>query len=102
MKPLWTGDVVREMHLHDITGKELAKEAGWSEKYLCAVLNGKRTPKRAEETVSAALFRAVFKNDLRRAGRERDLVAELERWRARDPEYAQQLSKALGLEKPDS
>lgn len=101
MKPLWTSDIVREMHLHDITGKELAREAGWSEKYLCAVLNGKRTPKRAEEAVSAALFRVVFKNDLRQAGRECDLVAELERLRTHDPEYAQRLSKALGLEKTE-
>lgn len=51
----WTADVIGQMHLHGITGRQLAKEVGWHEKYLSAVLNGHRAPKNAEQMIRAAL-----------------------------------------------
>ena len=53
----WTADLIGEMHMHRITAKELAKEAGWHPKYLSAVLNGHRQPRGAEGTLKLALDR---------------------------------------------
>ena len=57
MPAQWTAEVIGEMHLHGITAKQLAAEVGWHEKYLSVVLNGHRTPKKAEETIKAGLER---------------------------------------------
>ena len=59
MPAQWTANVIGQMHLNGITGKELAAEIGWNPKYLSQVLNGHETPKGAEEKVSAALDRIV-------------------------------------------
>ena len=55
MPAQWTGEVVGEMHNNNITGKMLAAELGWHEKYLSQVLNSTDPPKRAEQKVRAAL-----------------------------------------------
>ena len=47
------------MHLHGITAKMLAAEIGWHEKYLSAVMNGRREPKNAESTCKSALERMI-------------------------------------------
>ena len=59
MPAQWTAEVIGEMHIHGITAKRLAAEVGWHEKYLSAVLNGHRQPKRAEATLRDALGRMV-------------------------------------------
>lgn len=59
MPAQWTGNVVGEMHNNNITGKMLAAELGWHEKYLSQVLNSSDPPKNAESKVSAALKRLV-------------------------------------------
>lgn len=38
----WIGEIVGTLHIHRIPQKELAKEIGVHEKYLCGVLGGKR------------------------------------------------------------
>lgn len=53
----WTGELIGEMHLVNVTAKQLAAEVGWHEKYLSAVMNGHKTPKGAEEKLRAALKR---------------------------------------------
>lgn len=55
--PKWTAKLMGDMHLAGVTCKQLAKEVGWHDKYLSAVLNGHRTPKVAEEKLRAALNR---------------------------------------------
>ena len=55
MPAQWTADVIGEMHLNGVTGKQLAAEIGWNPKYLSQVLNGHENPKGAEAKVRAAL-----------------------------------------------
>ena len=59
MPAQWTADLIGEMHLHGITAKMLAAEIGWHEKYLSAVMNGRREPKNAESTCKSALERMI-------------------------------------------
>lgn len=59
MPAQWTGRIVGEMHTNDITGKMLAAELDWNEKYLSQVLNSPDPPKKAEEKISAALARII-------------------------------------------
>lgn len=61
MPAKWTGDLVREMHLAGVTAKQLAAEVGWHDKYLSAVMNGRREPKGAEAALKAAFQRLVEK-----------------------------------------
>lgn len=63
MPETWTARLVGELHLHKLTARRLAKEVGWSEKYLSAVLNGHRTPKRAQEKLDAALERLIHRQE---------------------------------------
>ena len=59
MPAQWTGAVVGEMHNNKITGKMLAAELGWHEKYLSQILNSAAPPKGAEQKVRAALGRLL-------------------------------------------
>lgn len=59
MAAQWTGEVIGQMHLGNVTMKALAAEVGWHPKYLSAVMNGHRSPKDAEEKVRAALNRLL-------------------------------------------
>ena len=61
MPAQWTADIIGEMHLHGITGKELAKEVGWNPKYLSMVLNGHREPKDAERKLKEAIAKLSSK-----------------------------------------
>ena len=64
MPAQWTGRIVGEMHINDITGKMLAAELDWNEKYLSQVLNSPDPPKKAEEKVTAALERIIQRKKL--------------------------------------
>lgn len=55
MPAQWTGEIIGKMHLHKVTGIELADALKWHPKYLSAVLNGRKTPKDAEQKVCTAL-----------------------------------------------
>lgn len=57
--PEWTGEVVGMMHVHGIKATELAARIGWNDKYLSAILNGRRTPRDAEMQVKRALYALV-------------------------------------------
>lgn len=51
----WTASAVGLMHLHKITQKELANHIGVTDDYISMILNGKKTPKGAEERISNAI-----------------------------------------------
>lgn len=55
MPEQWTAGFVGEMHQYQIKQIELAQELGMTPEYVCAVLNGKRHPKNAEQRFKAAL-----------------------------------------------
>lgn len=55
MPAQWTADVIGEMHLKGITGKQLAEAIGWHPKYLSRVLNGHVEPEGAEHTIRSGL-----------------------------------------------
>ena len=59
MPAQWTGEIVGEMHNNGITGKALASELGWHEKYLSQVLNSADPPKKSEAKIRAALDRLL-------------------------------------------
>jgi predicted urease superfamily metal-dependent hydrolase len=63
MPEQWTGDVVGELHLANISMEQLADEVGWHPKYLSAVMNGHRKPKDAEQKVRDALDRLKAKKE---------------------------------------
>ena len=59
MPAQWTGGIIGQMHINEITAKQLAAEAGWNAKYLSQVLNGRVNPRNAEEKLTAALTRII-------------------------------------------
>ena len=61
MPAQWTAAIIGQMHLNNITAKELSAEVGWHPKYLSQVLNSHVNPKGAEEKLTAALARIVAK-----------------------------------------
>lgn len=59
MPAQWTGRIVGEMHINNVTGKMLAAEVEWNEKYLSQVLNSENPPRNAEEKLMGALRRII-------------------------------------------
>lgn len=57
MPAQWTADLIGEMHLAGVSSKALAEEVDWHPKYLSAVLNGHKNPKKAEQTLREGLRR---------------------------------------------
>ena len=57
MPAQWTAEIIGEMHLNNITAKQLAQEVDWHPKYLSQVLNGHKEPKGAEKKLKEALDR---------------------------------------------
>lgn len=55
MPAQWTGDVVGKMHNNRITMAQLGEKLGVGKAYVCAILNGRRSPKDAEQRFKAAL-----------------------------------------------
>lgn len=55
MPAQWTGELVGKMHNSRISLTDLATHLGISKAYVCMVLNGKRSPKYAEQRFTAAL-----------------------------------------------
>lgn len=61
MPAQWTGEILSKMHIHGIKALQLAEQVGWNPKYLSAVMNGRRTPKNAEQKLNAALDELIGK-----------------------------------------
>lgn len=61
MPAQWTGEFIGEMHNNNITAKEFAFHIGMHPKYVSRVLNGKRTPKGAEQKFRTALAEMIQK-----------------------------------------
>ena len=59
MPEKWTGDISAIMHIHRITGMQLAKELGYTKEYVSMVLNGKRSPAGAEQKFREAINRIL-------------------------------------------
>lgn len=57
MPAQWTAKIIGEMHLNNVSAKQLAQEVGWHPKYLSRVLNGHTEPKGAEDKLKCALER---------------------------------------------
>lgn len=55
MPAQWTGDIVRKMHIKQITNAALAKKLKVTDSWVSMVLNGKRDPKGAELRFNSAL-----------------------------------------------
>lgn len=63
----WMADLFGRMRSNKVKDAELAAEVGWHPKYLSAVLNGHKTPKDAEEKLTAALNRILDRRALEMA-----------------------------------
>ncbi len=61
----WIGDLIGKMHVNGVTAKELSAYMGYNPKYVSAVLNGKRSPRKAEETFSKALEELILERNKR-------------------------------------
>ena len=59
MPAQWTATIIGQMHLNNVTAKELAAEVNWHPKYLSQVLNSRVEPKNAEKKLTAALNRVI-------------------------------------------
>lgn len=55
MPEQWTAEIIGKMHLHCITAKQLSDKLGYNSKYVSAILNGHRNPKKAERIFRKAL-----------------------------------------------
>lgn len=55
MPAQWTGDMVGKMHNNRVSLTQLAEKLGVTKAYVCMVLNGRRSPKDAEQRFNAAL-----------------------------------------------
>lgn len=51
----WTGQVVGQMHVAGISGKQLAEHMGVTPEYVSMILNGKRAPEGAEQRFKTAV-----------------------------------------------
>ena len=51
----WTGDVIKRMHLHDISQNDLSGPMGVSREIICKTLNGKYDLKNGKERFNAAI-----------------------------------------------
>lgn len=55
MREKWTGRLIGDLHIHNVTIKELADFMGITNSYATMVLNCKRTPEGAQERFETAL-----------------------------------------------
>ena len=63
MPEKWTGEIVKQMHLHNITAKDVAEELGVTCAYVSMVLHSKRNPKGAQERMEAALAAVIERKE---------------------------------------
>ena len=63
MPAQWTGDIVRKMHIKQITNAALAKKLKVTDSWVSMVLNGKRDPKGAEIRFNAAVDEIITEKE---------------------------------------
>lgn len=51
----WIAGVVGKMHINKITQSQLAEKLGVTNDYVWMILNGKKTPKDAEQRITKAI-----------------------------------------------
>lgn len=51
----WIADVVGKMHINKITQSQLAEKMGVTNDYIWMILNGKKSPKNAENRINSAI-----------------------------------------------
>ena len=61
--PEWTGDIVRDMHLNNISIGSLADRVGITREWAGKVLHGQRTPAGAEEKFRRAVEEIIRERD---------------------------------------
>ena len=64
MPAQWTGDMVGKMHNNRITMTQVAEKLGVTKAYVCMVLNGRRSPKGAEQKFNAALDELIKEKEV--------------------------------------
>ena len=62
-RPNWTGEAVSKKHLYDISNKELGSKLGVTKEYISMVINGKKTPKDAEQWIMTALDEIIAERE---------------------------------------
>ena len=55
MRPKWTGNIVKVMHVEEITLQEISAEMGISVSYLSMLLNGLRTTRDGKARINQAV-----------------------------------------------
>lgn len=63
----WLGEVVGEMHIQNISQKQIASHMGVTEEYLSMVLNGHRKPAGIEVRIRKAICEIAHENSENRA-----------------------------------
>lgn len=59
----WTGDIVKIMHLNDISQSELGEEMGVSREIVCKTLRGKYNMANGEERFTSAVNTILTKRN---------------------------------------
>lgn len=59
----WTGDIVKKMHMNQITNEEIGMELGYSKSYVGMILNGKRKPAGAQEKMEQAVENIIARKN---------------------------------------
>lgn len=50
----WTGKLLGDMHVNNVSNRDLANELGVTEQYVSMLMHSKRTTKNAKERLNAA------------------------------------------------
>lgn len=56
MRPEWTGEVVKQLHVAELSTADLAREMELTQGYVRMILDGQRNPLGAEARIKTALF----------------------------------------------
>ena len=59
MRPKWTGEVIKKMHVKGISQRALAAEMGCTPQYVCMVLSGARQSPGSKAKLLEALERLM-------------------------------------------
>lgn len=63
MKEAWTGQVVGDMHVYEITFNDIASKTGYNPKYVCALLNGSYKADKARKKIEAAMYQLIAEKE---------------------------------------